>query len=127
MNEKITLALLSGLLFACVQMPAQAAAAPEPVPATPPVSAAPPAAAPASADRFATIRRVPCSKLLELSNEDRATASMFYLGYEASRAGASAIDVGALPQLESLALSYCAARPDRPAIEAFAQAYALTR
>ena len=117
----------SGFLFAGAQIPAlaQTPSAPPPaaVPAAAP-SAQPAPAAPAS--RFVGIREVRCARLFELSNEDRAAAAMFYIGYEASRAGAGAINIGGLRTLESMALSYCAAFPDRPAYEGFAQAYALT-
>jgi hypothetical protein len=62
-----------------------------------------------------------------LSAEDRAAASMFYIGYQASRYGASTINVNKIPSIEGLAYDYCALRPDRPAAEVFAQAYRETR
>jgi hypothetical protein len=69
---------------------------------------------------------VPCSRFLQLSQEDRAAASMFYLGYQASRLGAGDINVSGLGSMVSLADSYCQAFPDRPAAEAFAAAYRMT-
>jgi hypothetical protein len=70
---------------------------------------------------------VPCSRLLELSDEDRAAASMFYHGYQASRSGKREINVGGLGHVQALALSYCTAYPDRPVVEAFREVYALDR
>lgn len=123
MNRTTVIVLsLSGLLFAGAQIPASAQTPPAAVPAAAP-SAQPPAT---PASRFVGIRDVRCARLFELSNEDRAAAAMFYIGYAASRVGAGAINVGALRTLETMALSYCAAFPDRPAYEGFAQAYALT-
>ena len=85
------------------------------------------AAEPAAADRYVPIRAVPCERILQLSNEDRAAAAMFYMGYQASRRGATAINVPYLPQMVALAINYCSTYPDRPASEAFAYAYSVTR
>ena len=62
---------------------------------------------------------------MELSAEDRAAASMFYLGYQASRVGARQINVGGLGHVQALVLNYCAAYPNRPVVEAYRAAYAL--
>jgi hypothetical protein len=122
MNGKTAVVLLSGLLFACVPaQPPQVAATPAPPPT--PAAAPTPVAASLPADRDVVIRRATCDALLGLSPEDRAAASMFYIGYQASRLRARTINVGAIPEMESLALSYCAERPDRPAAQAFAEAY----
>jgi len=64
--------------------------------------------------------------LLELSPDDRAAASLFYTGYQAARFGSRAINVAAIPNAEQWAESYCAEHPDRPAVEAFRQAYRQT-
>jgi hypothetical protein len=64
---------------------------------------------------------------MELSAEDRAAASMFYHGYQASRSGRREINVGGLGNLEALVLRYCTAYPDRPVVEAFREVYALNR
>jgi hypothetical protein len=130
MNGKIAAVLLSGLLFACVQAPPPAVAplppAP-PLPPTPPVVAAAPAPGPLAEaireERIVDIRAAGCDGLLGLDNDDRIAAAMFYIGYQASRFGSRTINVGRIPTLGRLALSYCEAHPDRPVAEAFAQAY----
>jgi hypothetical protein len=120
MRGKTAVVLLAGLLFACTQPP-EAAAPPAPAP----VAAPPPAAAPAPTDHIVNIRGASCAALLALSPDDRADATMFYLGYQASRYGARTINVNAIGSMESVALSYCAAFPDRPAAAAFADAFSL--
>jgi hypothetical protein len=117
MNGKTAAVLLSGLLFACTPQPP----APPPPP-PPPVPA--PAAAPPPAARWVAIRTADCAALLSLSEEDRTAASVFYLGYQASRMGARAINKSAIPSMERLAILYCEAYPKRPVAEAFAHAYA---
>ena len=125
MNGKIGVVLLSGLLFACVQAPPpNTAAAPPPPPAVAPAPA--PVAEAPPANRFVSIRGARCSRLLELPEDDRAAASLFYIGYQASRLGARTINVGRIPDAEARALSYCEANPNRAAVDAFRQAYLRT-
>jgi len=132
MNGKNALVLLSGVLSgslcACVQPPEAAApVAPPPPPVAAPAPAAPaPVAEPTPGDRWVSIREATCERLLELSPDDRAAASLFYIGYQAARFGSSAINVGAIPNAQEWAQSYCAEHPDRPAVEAFRQAYRQT-
>ena len=121
MNGKIAVVLLSGLLFACVPPPP-----PPPAPPPPPPVAAP-APAPVPAVRTVSIRTATCDRLLQLSNEDRAQASMFYIGYAASRAGSRVIEVNQIPVIEAGALNLCAARPNRTVASAFVEAYARLR
>ena len=64
---------------------------------------------------------------MELTAEDRAAASMFYHGYQASRSGAREVNVPGLGNLEALVLSYCTAYPGRPVVQAFRDVYALNR
>jgi hypothetical protein len=133
MNGKTSFVLLSGvlsgLLCACVQPPDAAAPA---APTPPPVAAPAPAPAPAPVaestpgNRWVSIQRATCEKLLELSPDDRAAASLFYIGYQAARFGSRAINVAAIPNAEEWAYSYCAEHPGRPAVEAFRQAYQQT-
>src|SRR5208282_3327733 len=68
-----------------------------------------------------------CEDLLSLSPDDRAAASMFYIGYQASRLRATTINVGVIPSIEDQALIYCQENPDEPVAQAFAQAYLRTR
>src|SRR6201997_1414438 len=100
MNGKTAFVLLSGVLSgslcACAQPPEAAAPAASPptpeaaAPAAPPppVVAAPapapaPVAEPTPSNRWVSIQRATCERLLELSPDDRAAASLFYIGYQA--------------------------------------------
>ena len=119
--------MLSGVLFACAQPPAATApAAPPPPPVAAPAPAPAPVAEPTPSNRWVSIQGATCERLLELSPDDRAAASLFYTGYQAARFGSRAIDVAAIPNAEEWAESYCAEHPGRPAVEAFRQAYRQT-
>lgn len=126
MKGKIAVVLLSGSLLACVQAqpPAATVAAAPPPPAPPPaqVAAVMPEAAPAG-NRYVTIRSARCATLLGLPEDDRAAASLFYIGYQASRLGARSINVNAIPATESEALNYCRTFPNRTVAQAFATAF----
>ena len=126
MNSKTTALLLSGLLFACAQTQPPQEAAPS-APSTPAASAQPSAAESAPTDHIVNIRRASCQDLLRLAPEDRAAATMFYIGYQASRLRATTINVGVIPNIQAQALTYCQENPDRPVAQAFAQAYLRTR
>src|SRR6516225_3631468 len=101
-------------------------AAPPPPPVAAPAPAPAPVAEPTPGDRWVNIREATCERLLELSPDDRAAASLFYTGYQVARFGSRAINVAAIPNAEQWAESYCAEHPDRPAVEAFRQAYRQT-
>lgn len=124
MNKKAAVVLLSGVLFACAPTAPPAPSAPPTAPPTPPAA---PAAGTPQEHRIVTIRTVNCEALLELSEEDRASASMFFLGYTASRRGRSKIDIAEVSGLEAAALGYCAADPKQPAAVAFMKAFADNR
>jgi hypothetical protein len=121
MNAKVSVVMLCGMLFAC--------APPAPAPAPPPPPPPPPAPAPAAADdvmsrhHVVTIRAVNCQALLSLAEDDRASASMFYIGYTASRRGQARIDVAEVAGLEAAALGYCTEYPNWPAAVAFNRAF----
>ena len=128
MNGKTAFVLLSsvlsGSLCACVQPPdAAAPAAPTPPPVPAPAPAPAPVAEPTPSNRWVSIQEATCERLLELSPDDRAAASLFYIGYQAARFRSRAINVAAIPNAEEWADSYCAEHPGRPAVEAFRQAY----
>ncbi|HEU0157301.1 MAG TPA: HdeA/HdeB family chaperone [Stellaceae bacterium] len=139
MTAKTVALLLSGLLVACAQPeppaatapPAPQAAAPAPAQAPPPAQAAAPAqvqaAAPVPTDHVVNIRRAGCQDLLRLSPDDRKAASMFYIGYQASRVRASSINVGLIPSIEAQAVTYCAENPNRTVADVFAQAFSSVR
>ena len=122
MGGKIVVVLLSSLLFACAQAQPPVASAP---PAPPQAPA--PAAESAQPDRIVSIRGASCGDLLRLSDEDRAAASMFYIGYQSSRLRARTVNVNAIPDVEVEAVEYCTANPDRTVAEAFANAYSYLR
>src|ERR1700746_3084821 len=131
MNGKSAPVLLSGLLLACVQTQPPEATTP-PAPSPPPAQAQAPAPAqaaaePARADRIVGIRRAKCEGFMELAPDDRAAASMFYIGYQASRLGVSTINVGVIPSIEEQAIAYCEDNPDRTVAQAFADAYSHAR
>ena len=117
MNGKIAMALLLGLLCACAptQPPAANAAAAPPATPAPAVESMP-------VDRFVSIRGASCEDLLRLAPDDRAAASMFYIGYLSSRFRAAAINVPSIPDIEVLAEAYCDEHPNRTAFQAFVDA-----
>jgi len=122
MNGKPAALLLSGVLVACVQtQPPEATTSPAPSP--PPAQAQ----APSPADHIVSIRRAKCEDLLGLAPDDRAAASMFYIGYQASRLRTSTINVGVIPSIEEQAITYCEEHPDRTVVQAFANAYSRAR
>lgn len=127
MNGKPAAVLLSGLLVACVQTQPPEATAP-PAPSLPPAQAQAPAPpTPAPVDHIVNIRRARCEDLLKLAPDDRAAASMFYIGYQASRVRATTINVGMIPSIEEQAITYCEENPDRTVAQAYAHAYSQTR
>lgn len=64
---------------------------------------------------------------MALAPDDRENASMFYIGYQAARLRAGTINVALVPSIVAEALSYCAAAPDLPVAQAFADAYVQSR
>jgi HdeA/HdeB family len=125
MNRKIAALMLLGLLGACAQP--QAAAPPAPPPSPPPAPVPAPSAAPAPADRYVTIQSATCEAYLALADDDRADASMFYIGYTARRFGSSVVNVGKISSIEGLAANLCGINPSRTVASAFARAYLETR
>jgi len=132
MNGKTAFVPLCGVLSglcACVQPPEAAAPAappPPPLAAPAPAPAPAPVAEPMPSNRWVSIQGATCERLLELSPDDRAAASLFYIGYQAARFRSRAVNVAAIPDAEEWAESYCAEHPGRPAVEAFRQAYRQT-
>jgi hypothetical protein len=126
MNGKTAFVLLSGVLSgslcACVQPPEAAA----PGSGTGAGTCPSPGSRADASNRWVSIQGATCERLLELSPDDRAAASLFYIGYQAARFRSRTINVGAIPNAEEWAESYCAEHPGRPAVEAFRQAYRQT-
>jgi HdeA/HdeB family len=118
MKNTAAIVVLLGLLSACAP----------PAPAPPPAPPPPPAPAPAPVvaspvDRFVRIGQATCDTFLGLSPEDRAAASMFYIGYEVNRFRAGVINVGLIHSIGSMAVNFCMAEPNRRVADAFAEAY----
>ena len=124
MNGRTAAILLSGLLVACAQSQPQEATAP-PAPPPAPASAAVPAPATEAGPvgHIVSIRGARCGDLLRLAPDDRAAATMFYIGYQASHFRARTINVALIPSIEAQALTYCEENPDRPVVQAFSEAF----
>jgi hypothetical protein len=60
--------------------------------------------------------------LLAASDEDRAAAAMFFIGYQASRAQVRNLTISQIESIERKALSACVVNPEMPAVRAFAVA-----
>jgi hypothetical protein len=119
--------LLGCSLAACAAPPApQQQAAPPPVPAPPPAPEAAPPPRVTSEAQIAPGRwdvdRVRCSDLLGASDDDRASAAMFYYGYLAAKAGIRVIDVNQIDGNIRKVMDQCAAAPNMTVPQAFRQA-----
>ncbi|HWB51768.1 MAG TPA: HdeA/HdeB family chaperone, partial [Stellaceae bacterium] len=120
MISKLALvALPVTLLVACTPAPAPAPAPPPPPPAAAPPPA--PAAEPASTAPI-PIRTLSCAEILGASDDDRAAAAMFFIGYQASRAQVRNLSISQIQAIEETALAACSANQSMPAVRAFAQA-----
>jgi hypothetical protein len=117
MISKLTLIALPALLLAaCAQPSPPPAAAPAPMP--PPAAAAPPPEAAPSTSPI-PIRTLSCTELLGANDDDRAAASMFFIGYQAAASGVHNLSVAQIQAIEGKALSICAAHQAMPAVRAF--------
>jgi len=90
-------------------------------------SSQPPAAAPSGAQVAPgkwDVTRVHCSDLLGASDDDRASAAMFYYGYLAASAHMRVIDVGKIADNIAKVMQQCSAKPDLTVPQAFHQALA---
>lgn len=63
-----------------------------------------------------------CSDLLGASDDDRASAAMFYYGYLAAKAGIRVIDVNQIDGNIRKVMDQCAAAPNMTVPQAFRQA-----
>ncbi len=68
------------------------------------------------------VERVRCSDLLEASDEDRASAAMFYYGYLAAKAGIHIIEVSRIDGNIAKVMRQCAAAPNLTLPQAFREA-----
>jgi hypothetical protein len=108
------------LLAACAPMPPPA---PSPAPAAPPPALAPEPVSTAPIP----IRSLSCADLLGAADDDRAAASMFFIGYRAAIAHVHDLAIDQIEAIEETALSACAASPTMPAVRAFADAVAANK
>jgi HdeA/HdeB family len=96
------------------------------VPAPPPAPEAAPPPRVTSEAQIAPGRwdvdRVRCSDLLGASDDDRASAAMFYYGYLAAKAGIRVIDVNQIDGNIRKVMDQCAAAPNMTVPQAFRQA-----
>ena len=109
------------LVAACAPVPP-----PAPPPAPPQAAAAPPAPELASTTPI-PIRSLSCTELLGAADDDRAAASMFFIGYRAALAHLHGLAISQIEAIEETALATCAANPTMTAVRAFAQAVAANR
>ena len=111
------------LLAACAPPPAPTPApAPVPAPAAPP----PPPPEPTASTAPIPIRSLSCAEMIGASDEDRAAASMFFIGYRAALAHVRNLSIAEIEAIEQKALTICAAHPNMPAARAYGTAV-LTR
>lgn len=135
MTKRVSPVLLAWCLAACTPPPPAAAptppvqpppsaAAPAP-PAQPPppaaVAAPPPSAAQIAPGRW-NVEEVRCSDLLRASDDDRASAAMFYYGYLAAKAGIHVIDVSRISGNIEKVMQQCQATPGLTVPQAFRRA-----
>ena len=111
------------LLAACAPPPAPA---PTPAPAPAPAAPPPPPPEPAVSTAPIPIRTLSCAEMIGASDEDRAAASMFFIGYRAALAHVHNLSIAEIQAIEQKALTICAAHPKMPAAAAYGKAV-LTR
>jgi HdeA/HdeB family len=68
------------------------------------------------------VDRVRCTDLLRASDEDRASAAMFYYGYLAAKAGIHVIDVSRISGNIAKVIELCKTRPNLTVPQAFREA-----
>ena len=68
------------------------------------------------------VERVRCSDLLAASDDDRASAAMFYFGYLAAKKNIQVIDVSKIEDNISKVMKQCSATPGETVPQAFVEA-----
>jgi hypothetical protein len=68
------------------------------------------------------VERVRCSDLLAASDDDRASAAMFYFGYLAAKENIHVVDVSKIESNVSKVMKQCTATPGMAVPQAFRQA-----
>jgi HdeA/HdeB family len=128
-NEETTMKrVLMVLLALCSaayaqQQPPPSASAPVSPPQPPgQTAAAPPVSSAQVAPSHWDVDRVRCSDLLGASDDDRASAAMFYYGYLAAKAGIHVIDVGRISDNIGKVMQKCGTMPSLTVPQAFREA-----
>ena len=62
--------------------------------------------------------------MLGASDDDRAAASMFFVGYQAASTGVHNLSISQIQAIEEAALQICAAKPQMSAVRAYHEAMA---
>jgi hypothetical protein len=106
--------------FALMALPVALLVACQPVPAPSPAPAPPLAPVPSASP--IPLRTLSCADLLGAAEDDRAAASMFFIGYRAALAHARDLSVAQIEAIEKTALSTCSVNPKMTAAQAFSQA-----
>jgi len=70
------------------------------------------------------VERVLCSDLLSATDDDRASAAMFYFGYLAAKTNIRVVDVNNLSDNIAKVMKQCSAKPNEPVPQAFREALA---
>jgi hypothetical protein len=123
MNAKLAIiGLVVPLLAACAPA-SPPAPPPAPVPAEAPAPPAPPPEPPAATAPI-PIRSLGCADLLGAADDDRAAASMFFIGYRAALAHVHDLSISQIQAIEEKALATCTAHQTMPAAQAFGEAIA---
>ena len=115
MTSKLIAAVMATF---CVAACAQQSAAPPPPAAPPPAPAPPPSDALVAPSKW-EVARVRCSDLLRASDDDRASAAMFYYGYLAARNRIRVIDVSQISDNIHKVMQQCAITPNMLIANAF--------
>ena len=95
---------------------------PRPAPPVSPTSPLPPE--PVASTIPFPIRSLNCAELIGASDDDRAAASLFFIGYRAALARVRKLSIAEMQAIEENALSICAADWAMPAARAFGIAVA---
>jgi len=119
-RKVVVIGLGAMLLAACAPVPAET-----PQPAPPPS----PAAAASEADMTegqplapVDVRAMTCKTLTSATDDDKAYASMFLLGYRSALLRLRTIEIKKIEAVEETALAQCVATPDALATKVFAAA-----
>jgi len=123
MRDKLASIAVIAFCMAASAGEAAAQAQPTAPPAAPPAAATAPGASDAKiAPKKWNVERVRCSDLLAASDDDRASAVMFYYGYLAAKANIHVIDVSKIEDNVNKVMKQCSSTPQTTVHDAFRQA-----